>query len=241
MAILLNTEIYVIILILGLAYFLLSAFFNFEILLGHYSLGVPYAMVGWGIIGLLTMNEPTSFLWGFLLIWFSISGIYLYMSSYTSTYEKYYLKPAVVTIPIKPDKTGEIKVARGAGFDFLPAKANDLVKPISKGESVRIIELEGTNAIVSINYKEIELENTFSNFYNRIARVVRILSIKSKYSGVCVVCYGNVKGSKDAVKCPSCDSVAHFEHLKEWINIHSNCPNCRSSLKLEKSKIMLAD
>ena len=95
MAILTNTEIYVIILILGLTYFLLSAALNFEILLGHFSLGLPYAMVGWGIIGLLTMNEPTSFLSGFLLIYVSITGIYLYMTSYTSSYEKYYLKPAM--------------------------------------------------------------------------------------------------------------------------------------------------
>lgn len=241
MAILPNTEIYVIILILGLAYFLLSAILNFEILLGQFSLGLPYGTVGWGIVGLLTMNEPSSFLWGFLLIWLSISGIYLYMSSYTSTYEKYYLKPAEVTIPIKPDKTGEIKVIRGKGFDFLPARANNLVKPISKGESVRIIELDGINAIVSINYKEIELENTFSKFYNRIAKVARLLAIKSKQSGICVVCYGNVKGRKNTVKCPSCDSVAHFEHLKEWVNIHSNCPNCRSRLKIEKSKIILAN
>lgn len=239
MAILPSTDIYLIILFLGLAYFILSAFFNLEVLLGHYSLGVPYALVGWGIIGLLTMKEPTSFLLGFLVIWISISTIYLFLTSYTSSYEKYYLKPGVVTIPIKPDKFGEIKISRDGGFDFLQAKASNLVKPIIKGETVRIIELEGTKAIVSIDYTEIELENTFSKWYNRMAGLIRLLTIKSKYSGVCTVCYGNVKGSRDAVKCPSCDSIAHFDHLKEWVDMKSSCPNCRSKLKVEGSKILL--
>ncbi|MHA2028201.1 MAG: hypothetical protein ACW99A_11160 [Candidatus Kariarchaeaceae archaeon] len=240
MAILPNTEIYITILIIGGAYLLISAILDLEILLGHFSLGLPYALIGWGVIGLVTNNEPNSFIWGFLFIWISISAMYLYLSSYTSSYEKYYLKSAVVTIPIKPGKIGEIKVSRGEGFDFLPAKASNIIKPIGKNETVRIIELEGVNAHVSVDYKEIRLENTFSKFYNRIATFLRLLTIKSKHSGVCIVCYGNIKGSKNFTKCPSCDSIAHKDHMIDWLDIRKTCPHCRSEIEFKGTKLTMS-
>jgi hypothetical protein len=240
MAILPNTEIYIVILAIGGVYLLISAILDLEILVGHFSLGLPYAFIGWGSIGLITNNEPTSFIWGFLFIWLTISAMYLYLSSHTSAFEKYFLKPAVVTIPIQPGKIGEIKVARDEGYDFLPAKANNLIKPIPKNESVRIIDLEGVNALVSMDYEEIQIENSFSQFYNKVASFLRLLTIKSKHSGTCIVCYGNLKGSKNYVNCPSCDSIAHRDHIEDWLDIRAKCPHCRTEIEFKGSKLIIS-
>lgn len=239
MSIFSSSEIYLYLLFAGLIYFTISQILDIDILLGSYSLGVPYGLIGWGAIGLSTNNEPSSFLLGFLLIYSSITGMFLYLSVHDSRHEKYFLKEGEVTIPIQPEKIGEIRVQREGGYDFLGALAYNIVKPILKGETVRIIDLEGVMAVVSTDYQEIVLENQFSNFYNRISKAVQLLSIKAKYSGICMICYGNINKSKNAVKCPSCDSIAHLDHMKEWLDIRSKCPNCRTKLKLENSKISI--
>ncbi len=233
-------EIYLSLLLVGLIYFTISKLVDADVLLGTYSLGIPYGLVGWGVIGLSTNNEPSSFIWGFLLIYSSITSMFLYLSVHHSRHEKYFLKQGEVTIPIKPEKIGEIRVKREGGYDFLGAIAHNIVKPILKGDTVRIVELDGVMAVVSTDHQEIVLENKFSNVYNRISKAVQFLSVKTKHSGVCMICYGNINKSKKAVKCPSCDSIAHSDHMKEWLDIRSKCPNCRTKLSLDNFKIRIS-
>lgn len=239
MAIFAYDEFYSMLLVVGLLYFVISKLIETDFLLGPYSLGVPYGLIGWGLIGLISGDGFYSFFLGFLFVYSFITSMHLYLSVHHSRHEKYYLKQGEVTIPIKPDKIGEIKIVRNGGFDFLGAWAENITKPIGKGDSVRIVGLDGVMAIVSTDHKELELENKFSSFYNRISKIVRLLSVKSKYTGTCMICYGNLHKSKRAVECPSCGSIAHSDHMKEWLEIRSKCPNCRTKLKFEGSKISI--
>ncbi|OLS20160.1 MAG: hypothetical protein HeimC2_38500 [Candidatus Heimdallarchaeota archaeon LC_2] len=239
MAIFTYNEFYSSILIVGLIYFAFSRLVDADILLGPYSLGIPYGLIGWGMSGLLSENGVSSFLWGFLFIYASITAMYLYLTVHHSRHEKYLLKLGEVTIPIKPDKIGEIRIHRDGGYDFLSAYAKNIDKTIEKGDSVRVIDFDGVVAVVSTDQQKIVLENKFSRFYNQISKAVQLLLVKSRYSGVCMVCYGNINKSKKAIKCPSCGSIAHSDHLKDWLDIRSKCPNCRTKLKLEGSKITI--
>ncbi|CAL0327911.1 unnamed protein product [Lupinus luteus] len=51
----------------------------------------------------------------------------------------------------------------------------------------------------------------------------------------CCICLGEFKDGEKVKVLPKCEHCFHCECVDEWLNHHSSCPLCRSSLKLESS------
>ena len=135
MAIFTYNEFYSTLLIVGLIYFVFSRLIDADILLGPYSLGIPYGLIGWGLIGILIEKEPSSLIWGFVFVYITITAMHLYLSVHHSQREKYLLKEGEVTIPIIPDKVGEIRISIDGGYDFLGAYSKNIEKTVTKIET----------------------------------------------------------------------------------------------------------
>ncbi|MFX0116546.1 MAG: hypothetical protein ACFFB3_18505 [Candidatus Hodarchaeota archaeon] len=52
----------------------------------------------------------------------------------------------------------------------------------------------------------------------------------------CSVCKLPVGKEETIATCPSCEMVAHFDHLQEWLHIQPKCPHCK--VKLASTEIM---
>ncbi len=50
----------------------------------------------------------------------------------------------------------------------------------------------------------------------------------------CSVCRSVISGEESKLKCPSCNNIAHEEHLIDWLRIKSECPICKVKLKLNQ-------
>jgi predicted RNA-binding Zn-ribbon protein involved in translation (DUF1610 family) len=44
--------------------------------------------------------------------------------------------------------------------------------------------------------------------------------------GICVVCKSALKRSDEMLFCPYCGSLAHRDHLLEWLHVKNYCPAC---------------
>ncbi len=51
-----------------------------------------------------------------------------------------------------------------------------------------------------------------------------------KMHSFCTVCNGFIKVRDEVLICPSCDNMAHKEHLLQWLKIKEECPICKSSI-----------
>lgn len=47
----------------------------------------------------------------------------------------------------------------------------------------------------------------------------------------CSVCLLNINYGDSTLKCPHCNSIAHQDHLREWLKIKSYCPYCKQEIK----------
>jgi uncharacterized CHY-type Zn-finger protein len=52
-----------------------------------------------------------------------------------------------------------------------------------------------------------------------------------KIVGICGVCHLSINEFEELRTCPLCHSMAHREHLLEWVKIKGKCPSCNSNLK----------
>ncbi|MHA2092189.1 MAG: hypothetical protein ACW98K_15155 [Candidatus Kariarchaeaceae archaeon] len=229
---------YSVILGIGLFYFVIALFSDLEFLMGTFSLGLPYGLLGWGILGLLDSGEPFAFGIGFLFPFLAISAMYTYTTSSGKILEEFLFKEGIVTIPITPKKKGEIKVSSRNSNEFLIATAENISKPIPKGENVRIIDIEGVIAQVTTDLSTIKTINRRSTLYNSIFRVIQFLAPRPSISGICMVCYAGLIRSKQGIKCPNCNQVAHKEHIRDWLLIKQTCPNCRTGLEWQRDKLI---
>jgi hypothetical protein len=223
---------------IGLFYFIIAMFSDLQFLIGTFSLGLPYGLTGWGILGLLDSGEPFAFGIGFLFPFLAITAMYTYTTSSGKLLEEFLFKEGTVTIPITPKKKGEIKVSSRNSNEFLVATAENITKPIGKGEKARIIDIEGVIAHVTTDLSTIKRINRRSTIYNRIFRVIQLLAPRPSISGTCMVCYAGLIRSKQGIKCPKCNQVAHKEHIRDWLLIKQTCPNCRSALEWKGKKLV---
>ena len=224
---------------LGVAYFLIAAFTDIEVLIGKLSLGLPYSLIGWGVTGLFNTGEPYAFLIGFLFPFISISAIYYYTTSSGKLMEDLLFKQGIVTIPIKPEKKGEIKIKRQSGYDFYVAAAENISKPITKGTEVKIIDVDGVVSYVSSDLDGLKRLDKRSDLYNYLFKIIQILTPRPRISGTCIVCYGGLIKSKQGIKCPFCSQVAHVDHMRDWLAIKEKCPHCRTNLDWKGEKLVI--
>ncbi|RMG28053.1 MAG: RING-H2 finger protein [Methanobacteriota archaeon] len=47
----------------------------------------------------------------------------------------------------------------------------------------------------------------------------------------CSVCRGFISATDDVLKCPTCQNLAHPEHLEEWLRMKGECPICKMKLR----------
>ncbi|MFW9996391.1 MAG: hypothetical protein ACFFD4_30390 [Candidatus Odinarchaeota archaeon] len=57
--------------------------------------------------------------------------------------------------------------------------------------------------------------------------------MKSLESERCVICKRKIKWEDNYIRCPECDSPAHYAHLGEWLKIKGTCPVCQRKIRLE--------
>ena len=50
----------------------------------------------------------------------------------------------------------------------------------------------------------------------------------------CTVCRGAINAIDSVLKCPTCQNLAHPEHLEEWLNLKGECPICKMRLRLNQ-------
>ncbi|MHA2251643.1 MAG: hypothetical protein ACXAD7_14865 [Candidatus Kariarchaeaceae archaeon] len=230
---------YIILTGLGLTYFIIAAFSDIDFLIGRFSLGLPYGLLGWGVLGFLSTEEPFGFLLGFLLPFFAIGLIYYYTTSSGKKMEELLFQEGTVNIAIAPNKKGEVKVPHGNGFDFYVAAAENISKPIPKSSKVKIINIDGVVVFVTTDLTKIKKLDKRSDFYNRMFRIIQFLAPRPKISGTCMICYGGLIKSKLGIRCPYCQQVAHKQHLKEWLELKEKCPNCRTQLDWKGEKLVI--
>jgi predicted RNA-binding Zn-ribbon protein involved in translation (DUF1610 family) len=45
-------------------------------------------------------------------------------------------------------------------------------------------------------------------------------------SGICMVCKRGLENADEMLFCPHCGSLAHRDHLLEWLHVKNYCPSC---------------
>ena len=44
----------------------------------------------------------------------------------------------------------------------------------------------------------------------------------------CIICQGLIKHGENVLECPTCNNVAHKEHMEQWLKIKEECPICKT-------------
>ena len=44
----------------------------------------------------------------------------------------------------------------------------------------------------------------------------------------CIICQGLIKHGENVMECPTCNNVAHKEHMEQWLKIKEECPICKT-------------
>jgi len=52
----------------------------------------------------------------------------------------------------------------------------------------------------------------------------------------CMVCQGLIKKGDNVKECPTCNNVAHDDHLEQWIKIKQECPICKTRISKRNLK-----
>jgi hypothetical protein len=58
------------------------------------------------------------------------------------------------------------------------------------------------------------------------APVPRRLARRRIRSGICMVCKRGLENADEMLFCPHCGSLAHRDHLLEWLHVKNYCPTC---------------
>ena len=68
--------------------------------------------------------------------------------------------------------------------------------------------------------------------YNRLLEKEALIKryLEEKKEKLCIICSSTILKEHKYTKCPYCNSVAHIDHLKEWIRQKSICPVCRKEI-----------
>ena len=53
---------------------------------------------------------------------------------------------------------------------------------------------------------------------------------KDEYGEICSICRKDLKVNESIIKCSSCDSYYHHNHIQEWLKKDSRCPVCKNKL-----------
>lgn len=48
----------------------------------------------------------------------------------------------------------------------------------------------------------------------------------------CTICLSHFEGEQECIVLPGCDHCFHRECIDDWLREKSNCPNCRSNIRL---------
>lgn len=231
-----------ILLIFGILLFILSLFTDIEIIFGKFSFAFQYSLLLWPIVYFIGNEEPSAFLYGFVIPFIIILIVYTAMTTGGVEYHNFILKEARVTVPIPTNilKTGEVTFEYDGGTTFLQAKSDqELLKPIPKDTMIRILGFEGQVALVSTEIKLLERTPNALNVV--ILNVLEKITPKARISGTCMICFGSLVNSSEGVKCPACKSVAHRDHMEAWVDIKNKCPHCRKEIKLVKRKLKIVN
>ncbi len=46
----------------------------------------------------------------------------------------------------------------------------------------------------------------------------------------CLICQGLIKHGENVLECPTCNNVAHKEHMEQWLKIKEECPICKTRI-----------
>ncbi|MHA1218541.1 MAG: RING finger domain-containing protein [Candidatus Heimdallarchaeaceae archaeon] len=52
----------------------------------------------------------------------------------------------------------------------------------------------------------------------------------------CMVCQGLIKKGDNVKECPTCNNVAHEDHLEQWMKIKQECPICKTRISKRNLK-----
>jgi hypothetical protein len=241
-----SSEIYILIIFLGLMYGAVREIFEFDVpVFQTITVGIPAGLIGWGILGLITGgSEPMSFIIGLVCITLFVS---LLMSMILVSYdeaEEFIGFTGTVNIPIPPDGLGKIAIDTPRGKEFYVARAyNPISKPMPQSSWIKIVKFEGT--IVHVVQVDPEEGNT-PNIMKREKKnkkmtdplMVYLKNRNKKSDSNCGICYSNITNKTKLVICSNCESNFHKEHIEDWLIIEGNCPNCRSKVKLESGRMV---
>ena len=51
-----------------------------------------------------------------------------------------------------------------------------------------------------------------------------------------MVCQGLIKKGDNVKECPTCNNVAHDDHLEQWMKIKQECPICKTRISKRNLK-----
>ena len=46
----------------------------------------------------------------------------------------------------------------------------------------------------------------------------------------CSICQGLIKSGENVLECPTCNNIAHKEHMLQWLKIKEECPICKTEV-----------
>ncbi len=231
-------EFYYALIIAGIGFFLLNEFADMEIpfFVGFF-FGLPYALVLWGVFGILQISEPKAFVAGFLIP----MGLFLlvYRALITNKEFSDLIIGNTGKISVKTDlqTTGEVIVDTEWGRQFLLAKPSEnQLKPLNKGDTVIIKDFNPPYAYVE--KVDISSATTPAPKKRKAKPTVRwvfrkLFTRKKMTDHVCDICYGKIPvGNLEF--CPFCGSSFHKDHFDAWVSARGSCPVCRSEIKNSK-------
>ncbi len=204
-----------------------------------------------GALMLLGIETWLSFLWGILTVagllilwWLVVTPIAVI------TISDYRGLGGVVKKEITLDTPGEIRVTRrDAKIATLIAEIDSSQtrkKRIPKGSGVYIADFDGVVAKVvpylplgAIRRSASKRRIPF-DIVDNVRKRLHLRKIDKKAIGICRICLLPVFKNEKWKEIPCCNSIAHMDHLKQWLEIKGFCPYCKKRLSWSGKHIIVS-
>ncbi|MHA1685498.1 MAG: AAA domain-containing protein, partial [Candidatus Heimdallarchaeaceae archaeon] len=69
-----------------------------------------------------------------------------------------------------------------------------------------------------------------ARFIKKVQIAGKKLANSRKNKNICMICFQPVY--ENAVECPMCNTIYHFDHLVNWVKENERCPYCKTSLTI---------
>ena len=226
---------YIFLVVFGFFLTIIKEIFELDILgVSHVSVSLSTAIVMWGVVGFFGIPEPLTFLIGFFGFGTMTYVIFSQLVISIDRQKEYIGLTGSVNMQIDPGKKGKVKIKTPKGNEFFAAStAEETLKPLKVGTEIQVVKFEASILVVEpLETPDSKIQKPSKTRLGLFgALIVYFKKLNKKVTGVCGFCLLTIEKRMNYSECKYCRSQFHTNHLKEWLETSSNCPNCKQFIK----------